>query len=183
MKLQSACFSCLINQLLIHYLGGIILETWPEAYLLLNCADSSDDSYVSAGEDPMEAPVFEFPLQDSVVSAGADVLLKCIIAGTPIPEGHTLHFFLFITATSYVNMQMDELVLYFFSIPVTWTKDNTNVSGFANFTVKVEGERHSVLIKSAKMSDGGKYCVTAVNQEGKASSSATLTVKAGKSDH
>lgn len=35
----------------------------------------------------MEAPVFEFPLQDTVASAGADVLLKCIIAGTPIPEG------------------------------------------------------------------------------------------------
>lgn len=42
----------------------------------------------------MEAPVFEFPLQDSVVSSGADVLLKCIIAGTPIPEGNIMHFFL-----------------------------------------------------------------------------------------
>lgn len=35
----------------------------------------------------MEAPVFEFPLHDTVASAGADVLLKCIIAGTPTPEG------------------------------------------------------------------------------------------------
>lgn len=35
----------------------------------------------------MEAPVFEFSLQDTEVSAGADVQLKCIIAGTPIPEG------------------------------------------------------------------------------------------------
>lgn len=63
--------------------------------LSLNCADSSDDSYVSAGEDPMEAPVFEFPLQDTVASAGADVLLKCIIAGTPIPEGNMLYFVFF----------------------------------------------------------------------------------------
>ncbi|KAM9347394.1 striated muscle preferentially expressed protein kinase [Symphorus nematophorus] len=109
--------------------------------------DSSDDSYVSAGEDPMEAPVFEFPLQDTIASAGADVLLKCIIAGTPTPE-------------------------------VTWTKDNTEVAGIANYTVKVEGERHSLLIKSARISDGGKYCVTAVNQMGRASSSATLIVKA-----
>ncbi|XP_044073360.1 striated muscle preferentially expressed protein kinase isoform X2 [Siniperca chuatsi] len=108
--------------------------------------DSSDDSYVSAGEDPMEAPVFEFPLQDTVASAGADVLLKCIIAGTPIPE-------------------------------VTWTKDNTEITSIANSTVKVEGERHSLLIKSARISDGGKYCVTAVNQVGRASSSATLIVK------
>lgn len=49
-----------------------------------------------------------------------------------------------------------------------------------NYTVKVEGERHSLLIKSAKISDAGKYCVTAINQVGKASSSATLTVKPGK---
>ncbi|XP_026150881.1 striated muscle preferentially expressed protein kinase isoform X2 [Mastacembelus armatus] len=109
--------------------------------------DSSDDSYVSAGEDPLEAPVFEFPLQDTVASAGTDVLLKCIIAGTPTPE-------------------------------VTWMKDNTKIINIAHYAVKVEGERHSLLIKSAKISDGGKYCATAVNQVGKESSSATLTVKA-----
>lgn len=57
------------------------------ATMLVFCVDSSDDSYVSAGEDPMEAPVFEFPLQDTVVSAGAEAILKCIIAGTPNPEG------------------------------------------------------------------------------------------------
>ncbi|XP_010790540.1 striated muscle preferentially expressed protein kinase-like [Notothenia coriiceps] len=109
--------------------------------------DSSDDSYVSAEEDPMEAPVFEFPLQDTVASAGADVLLRCIIAGTPIPE-------------------------------VTWTKENTEIAGIANYMVKVEGERHTLLIKSAQMSDGGKYCVTAVNQTGRATSSAVLLIKA-----
>ncbi|CAG5865938.1 unnamed protein product [Menidia menidia] len=109
--------------------------------------DSSDDSYVSAEEDPMEAPVFEFTLQDIVSSAGADVQLKSIISGTPIPE-------------------------------VTWTKDNSPVTGIANYIVKVEGERHSLLIKSAKMSDSGKYCVTAVNQVGRASSSATVIIKA-----
>uniref|UniRef100_UPI0037E8810E striated muscle preferentially expressed protein kinase n=1 Tax=Semicossyphus pulcher TaxID=241346 RepID=UPI0037E8810E len=109
--------------------------------------DSSDDSYVSAEEDPMEAPVFEFPLQDTVASAGADVLLKCIIAGTPLPE-------------------------------VTWTRENSDITGTANYTVKVEGERHSLLIRSARMTDGGKYCVTAVNQVGRASSSAILLVKA-----
>ncbi|XP_028993071.1 striated muscle preferentially expressed protein kinase isoform X2 [Betta splendens] len=108
--------------------------------------DSSDDSYVSAGEDPMEAPVFEFPLQDTVASAGADVLLKCIIAGTPIPE-------------------------------VSWTKDNTRITGAADYTVKVEGERHSLLIKSAQRGHAGRYCVTAANQVGQASSSATLTIR------
>uniref|UniRef100_A0A087YE36 non-specific serine/threonine protein kinase n=1 Tax=Poecilia formosa TaxID=48698 RepID=A0A087YE36_POEFO len=108
--------------------------------------DSSDDSYISAGEDPMEAPVFEFSLQDTVTSAGADVLLKTIIAGTPCPE-------------------------------VTWTKDNMDVTGTPSYLVKVEGERHSLLIRSAKAADSGKFCVTAVNQMGRAASSATLTVK------
>ncbi|KAM5324453.1 striated muscle preferentially expressed protein kinase isoform 5-T5 [Glossophaga mutica] len=48
--------------------------------------ESSDDSYVSAGEEPLEAPVFEIPLQDVVVAPGADVLLKCIITANPPPQ-------------------------------------------------------------------------------------------------
>lgn len=74
-------------------------------YRLVFCADSSDDSYVSAGEDPMEAPVFEFPLQDTVASTGADVVLKCIIAGTPIPEGNMLYM-LFLQQNLNGNFEM-----------------------------------------------------------------------------
>lgn len=59
-------------------------------------------------------------------------------------------------------------------------KDNAEVIGITHYTVKVEGERHSLLIKSAKISDGGKYYVTAINQVGRASSNANLIVKAGK---
>ncbi|CAL8240298.1 unnamed protein product [Merluccius merluccius] len=110
--------------------------------------DSSDDSYVSAGEDPMEAPVCECPLQDTVSTAGMDVLLKCVIAGTPLPE-------------------------------VTWRRDNTVLAGGANCVLKVEGDRHSLLIKSAKPSDSGKYSVTAVNEVGKVSTCSTLVIKAG----
>lgn len=53
----------------------------------MSLAESSDDSYVSAGEEPLEAPVFEIPLQDAVVAPGADVLLKCIITANPSPQG------------------------------------------------------------------------------------------------
>nr|XP_031308088.1 striated muscle preferentially expressed protein kinase isoform X4 [Camelus dromedarius] len=49
--------------------------------------ESSDDSYVSAGEEPLEAPVFEIPLQNAVVAPGVDVLLKCIITANPPPQG------------------------------------------------------------------------------------------------
>lgn len=59
----------------------------PSLLLPLCLAESSDDSYVSAGEEPLEAPVFEIPLQNVVVAPGADVLLKCIITANPTPEG------------------------------------------------------------------------------------------------
>ncbi|XP_057406830.1 striated muscle preferentially expressed protein kinase isoform X8 [Balaenoptera acutorostrata] len=49
--------------------------------------ESSDDSYVSAGEEPLEAPAFEIPLQNAVVAPGADVLLKCIVTANPPPQG------------------------------------------------------------------------------------------------
>ncbi|XP_053328120.1 striated muscle preferentially expressed protein kinase isoform X2 [Spea bombifrons] len=48
--------------------------------------ESSDDSYISAGEDPLEAPVFEIPLQSALVNAGSEVLLKCVISANPTPE-------------------------------------------------------------------------------------------------
>lgn len=51
------------------------------------CTESSDDSYVSAGEDPLEAPIFEIPIQDMAVVVGAEVLLKCIVTANPQPEG------------------------------------------------------------------------------------------------
>ncbi|XP_024618908.1 striated muscle preferentially expressed protein kinase [Neophocaena asiaeorientalis asiaeorientalis] len=48
--------------------------------------ESSDDSYVSAGEEPLEAPAFEIPLQNAEVAPGADVLLKCIVTANPPPQ-------------------------------------------------------------------------------------------------
>ncbi|KAG2459229.1 SPEG kinase, partial [Polypterus senegalus] len=48
--------------------------------------ESSDDSYVSAGEDILEAPLFEVPLRDMEAESGTEVLLKCIITGNPLPE-------------------------------------------------------------------------------------------------
>uniref|UniRef100_A0A672RWY2 Striated muscle preferentially expressed protein kinase-like n=1 Tax=Sinocyclocheilus grahami TaxID=75366 RepID=A0A672RWY2_SINGR len=102
--------------------------------------ESSDDSYVSAGEDPLEAPVFEFPLQDTVATTGTEVLLKCIISGTPLPE-------------------------------VTWKRDNIEIKNSPTHVVKVEGERHTLLIKWTKPSDAGTYTVTATNEVGEMSSS------------
>ncbi|XP_028277245.1 striated muscle preferentially expressed protein kinase-like isoform X2 [Parambassis ranga] len=46
---------------------------------------SSDDSYLSADEEPAEAPRFETPLKDTTEPGGSKVMLKCIISGNPAP--------------------------------------------------------------------------------------------------
>lgn len=72
-----------------HTLYPRVISIGPYPFTLtpVSLAESSDDSYVSAGEEPLEAPVFEIPLQDAVVAPGADVLLKCIITANPSPQG------------------------------------------------------------------------------------------------
>ncbi|XP_045917587.1 striated muscle preferentially expressed protein kinase-like [Micropterus dolomieu] len=46
---------------------------------------SSDDSYLSADEEPVEGPRFERPLEDATACSGAEVRLKCIITGSLPP--------------------------------------------------------------------------------------------------
>ncbi|XP_044200451.1 striated muscle preferentially expressed protein kinase isoform X3 [Thunnus albacares] len=46
---------------------------------------SSDDSYMSADEEPAEGPRFERLLEDTVTPSGSEVTLKCIITGSPPP--------------------------------------------------------------------------------------------------
>lgn len=57
-----------------------------------SCAESSDDSYISAGEDPLEAPIFEIPIHDAIVIAGTEVLFKCIVTGNPSPQGKCIGY-------------------------------------------------------------------------------------------
>ncbi|XP_049335815.1 striated muscle preferentially expressed protein kinase isoform X2 [Astyanax mexicanus] len=45
--------------------------------------DSSDDSYMSAEDEPMGLPVFELPLKDVVAATGSEVMLESIITGNP----------------------------------------------------------------------------------------------------
>ncbi|XP_034007156.1 striated muscle preferentially expressed protein kinase [Trematomus bernacchii] len=46
---------------------------------------SSDDSYLSADEEPAEGPRFERPLQDTKACSGSEVTLTCIVTGSPSP--------------------------------------------------------------------------------------------------
>ncbi|XP_074857712.1 LOW QUALITY PROTEIN: striated muscle preferentially expressed protein kinase [Carettochelys insculpta] len=108
--------------------------------------ESSDDSYISADEDPLEAPVFEIPIQDAAVRVGEEVLLKCIVTGHPRPQ-------------------------------VRWRKDGALVEGSAWRPIKAEGERHTLLVRSARAADAGLYTVTAANEVGESRCSAALSVR------
>ncbi|XP_074729511.1 striated muscle preferentially expressed protein kinase isoform X4 [Strix uralensis] len=108
--------------------------------------ESSDDSYVSAGEDPLEAPIFEIPIQDMAVAVGAEVLLKCIVTANPQPE-------------------------------VSWRKDGVPLRSSTTRPIKAEGERHTLLVRSARVADGGLYTVTAANEVGATCCSAILSVR------
>lgn len=68
----------------------------------------------------------------------------------------------------------------FFIYTVTWKRDNIEIKNSSTHVVKVEGERHSLLIKWTKPSDAGTYTVTATNEVGEVSSSATLFIKSGE---
>ncbi|NXC10451.1 SPEG kinase, partial [Orthonyx spaldingii] len=108
--------------------------------------ESSDDSYVSAGEDPLEAPIFEIPIQDMAVVVGAEVLLKCIVTANPQPE-------------------------------VSWRKDGVPLRSSTTRPIKAEGERHTLLVRSARVADAGLYTVTAANEVGATCCSAILSVR------
>uniref|UniRef100_A0A663MYY8 Ig-like domain-containing protein n=1 Tax=Athene cunicularia TaxID=194338 RepID=A0A663MYY8_ATHCN len=108
--------------------------------------ESSDDSYVSAGEDPLEAPIFEIPIQDMAVAVGAEVLLKCIVTANPQPE-------------------------------VSWRKDGVPLRSSTTRPIKAEGERHTLLVRSARVADAGLYTVTAANEVGATCCSAILSVR------
>ncbi|XP_055574365.1 LOW QUALITY PROTEIN: striated muscle preferentially expressed protein kinase [Falco cherrug] len=108
--------------------------------------ESSDDSYVSAGEDPLEAPIFEIPIQDMTVAVGAEVLLKCIVTANPQPE-------------------------------VSWRKDGVPLRSSTTRPIKAEGERHTLLVRSARVADAGLYTVTATNEVGATCCSAILSVR------
>ncbi|XP_072573136.1 striated muscle preferentially expressed protein kinase isoform X3 [Paramormyrops kingsleyae] len=114
--------------------------------------DSMDVLYESGGEDTMEAPMFESPLQDTVVSAGSEVVLKCIITGIPLPE-------------------------------VTWWKGNTEIKNSPMHSIRMEGNRHSLVIEQLNASHVGSYTVMAANCTGRTSCSAMLFIKSEIETH
>uniref|UniRef100_A0A3Q3LUD9 non-specific serine/threonine protein kinase n=1 Tax=Mastacembelus armatus TaxID=205130 RepID=A0A3Q3LUD9_9TELE len=121
--------------------------------------DSSDDSYVSAGEDPLEAPVFEFPLQDTVASAGTDVLLKCIIAAPLVEPGLAV-----IRPVKDITATAGETVLFECHITgpkdtdVDWLADGKLIQpALLNCKMYFDGRKCRLLLNSVHEDDSGTY--------------------------
>ncbi|XP_077571852.1 striated muscle preferentially expressed protein kinase-like [Stigmatopora nigra] len=60
---------------------------------------------------------------------------------------------------------------------VTWTKNGEKIRNGFPHVVKSEGSKHSLVIKCARQSAAGLYCVSAVNLAGRASCSAMLHIQ------
>ncbi|XP_064876710.1 striated muscle preferentially expressed protein kinase-like [Oncorhynchus nerka] len=69
--------------------GKVSGKSWESQPMSPETGDDSDDSYMSADEGPAEKPAFERPLGDTIATAGSEVLLKCVITGSPLPIGRS----------------------------------------------------------------------------------------------
>ncbi|XP_064870328.1 striated muscle preferentially expressed protein kinase-like, partial [Oncorhynchus nerka] len=66
--------------------GKVSGKSWESQPMSPETGDDSDDSYMSADEGPAEKPAFERPLGDTIATSGSEVLLKCVITGSPPPN-------------------------------------------------------------------------------------------------
>ncbi|KAJ8004139.1 hypothetical protein DPEC_G00155670 [Dallia pectoralis] len=114
--------------------------------------DESDVSHTSANEGPPEKPAFESPLRDITVTAGSEVLLKCVITGSPLAS---------------VTWKKGNMVI----------RSSPSHVVRAEVEVHTPREVHTLQIMRMTCGDAGMYSVTAINSAGKASCTATLYIK------
>jgi obscurin-RhoGEF len=93
------------------------------------------------------APVFTVPLYNVKAYDGRPVTMECNVTGRPQPK-------------------------------ITWSVDGTEIRPSADFRMSYEGAtgRCALDISDVLPEDEGQYSVTAVNEAGKSSTSAYLTV-------
>lgn len=63
---------------------------------------------------------------------------------------------------------------------VSWRKDGVPLRSSTTRPIKAEGERHTLLVRSARVADAGLYTVTATNEVGATCCSAILSVRPGE---
>lgn len=63
---------------------------------------------------------------------------------------------------------------------MSWRKDGVPLRSSTTRPIKAEGERHTLLVRSARVADAGLYTVTAANEVGATCCSAILSVRPGE---
>jgi titin len=98
-------------------------------------------------EDSWSAPVFTVPLYNVQAYDGHSATMECHVTGKPRPS-------------------------------ITWAVDGTEIRASTDFRMSYEDTtgRCALVIDDVLPEDEGQYSVTAVNEAGKSSSSAYLTV-------
>ncbi|KAL1273070.1 hypothetical protein QQF64_028932 [Cirrhinus molitorella] len=130
-----------------------------------NRGDPSSNSYMSVEKDPAEAPMPEPPLKNSVVVAGSEVMLQCVIKGKPVPRAAPAESSLTITRPMQdVKVNAGEIALFecFITGPQTVDVDwlaNGKLIQPALFDCKMQfdGHRCRLLFKSAHEDDSASY--------------------------
>uniref|UniRef100_A0A4W5K8F8 Striated muscle enriched protein kinase b n=1 Tax=Hucho hucho TaxID=62062 RepID=A0A4W5K8F8_9TELE len=137
----------------------IISLNWVFKLRFVICADSSDDSYMSAEEDPLEAPMFEFPLQDTVATAGTDVLLRVIIAVPPVEPGLAIiRPVMDITADAGETVMLECHIIGPVDTDVDWLADGKLIQpALLNCKMHFDGKRCRLLLNSVHEDDSGTY--------------------------
>uniref|UniRef100_A0A3Q3W4X4 Uncharacterized protein n=1 Tax=Mola mola TaxID=94237 RepID=A0A3Q3W4X4_MOLML len=106
-----------------------------------------------------EAPVFEFPLQDTVASAGADVILKCIIAAPPVESSLAI-----IRQVRDITAKAGETVLFDCQVigpkdtDVDWLADGKLIQpALLKCKMHFDGRMCRLLLNSVHEDDSGTY--------------------------
>uniref|UniRef100_A0A8C7PZ66 Striated muscle enriched protein kinase b n=1 Tax=Oncorhynchus mykiss TaxID=8022 RepID=A0A8C7PZ66_ONCMY len=116
----------------------------------------------SPSPDPLEAPMFEFPLKDTVANAGTEVLLRVIIAGTPLPEvepGLTIiRPVMDITADAGETVMLDCHIIGPLDTDVDWLADGKLIQpSLLNCKMHFDGKRCMLLLNSVHEDNSGTY--------------------------
>uniref|UniRef100_A0A4W6F3C1 Striated muscle enriched protein kinase a n=1 Tax=Lates calcarifer TaxID=8187 RepID=A0A4W6F3C1_LATCA len=144
---------------------------------------SSDDSYLSADEEPAEGPRFERPLEDTTAPCGSEVTLKCIITGTAAAQAA-----LKITReVKDVGVRAGESAMfecYIIGPPdmdVDWLSNGKLIQpALLNCKMHFDGKRCRLLLNSVHEDDSGTYTCKLSTAKEELTSSANLRVTPSK---
>uniref|UniRef100_A0A3B4VNE8 Striated muscle enriched protein kinase a n=1 Tax=Seriola dumerili TaxID=41447 RepID=A0A3B4VNE8_SERDU len=158
-----------------------LAQAGPHKRDLSSPGGSSDDSYLSADEEPAEGPRFERPIEDTTAPSGSEVTLKCNITAAAaqtlkitrevkdvaVRAGESAMFECFITGPPNVD--------------VDWLSDGKLIQpALLNCKMHFDGKRCRLLLNSVHEDDSGTYICKLSTAKEELTSSADLWVAPSK---